>query len=162
VKYFTGPSYRHPSRRELCCGQFGRRQHKRWGKRDAPRREHGRDESSRERKRGSDRKPASGESKRWHKRRKYAFLARGWDVGNYPIGWEHGAQCARNLRCGHRNRFGGSSLHPGFTVAGATTAGGSSALAGLAWSSSQTLQFTFNVAATDQVTPILWLVEVVQ
>jgi hypothetical protein len=47
-------------------------------------------------------------------------------------------------------------------VAGATTAGGSSALAGLAWSSSQTLQFTFNVAATDQVTPILWLVEVVQ
>jgi hypothetical protein len=36
------------------------------------------------------------------------------------------------------------------------------ALTGLAWSSSQVLKFTFNVANTDQVTPILWLVEVVQ
>ena len=35
-------------------------------------------------------------------------------------------------------------------------------IAGLAWSSSQTLSLTFNVANTDQVTPIQWLVEQIQ
>lgn len=35
-------------------------------------------------------------------------------------------------------------------------------LAGLAWTSSQVLTLTFNVAATDQVTPIQWLVELIQ
>ena len=33
---------------------------------------------------------------------------------------------------------------------------------GLAWSSSQPLQFTFSVANTDQVTPIFWNVELIQ
>jgi hypothetical protein len=33
---------------------------------------------------------------------------------------------------------------------------------GLAWTSSQILTLTFNVAATDQVTPIQWIVETVQ
>jgi len=35
-------------------------------------------------------------------------------------------------------------------------------IAGLAWSSSQTLSLTFNVANTDQVTPIQWSVSEVQ
>jgi hypothetical protein len=35
------------------------------------------------------------------------------------------------------------------------------AATGLAWGSNQTLQFTFNVAATDKVTPIFWLVELI-
>jgi hypothetical protein len=35
-------------------------------------------------------------------------------------------------------------------------------LTGLAWTSSQALTLTFNVAATDQVTPIQWLVELIQ
>lgn len=42
-------------------------------------------------------------------------------------------------------------------------AGGQAAtLTGLAWSSSQTLQFAFTVANTDQVTPIFWNVELIQ
>jgi hypothetical protein len=45
------------------------------------------------------------------------------------------------------------------TVAGAAPA---AALTGLAWSSNQVLKFTFNVANTDAVTPIEWLVEIVQ
>lgn len=45
------------------------------------------------------------------------------------------------------------------TVSGAAPA---VALSGLAWSSNQVLKFTFNVANTDAVTPIEWLVEVVQ
>lgn len=45
------------------------------------------------------------------------------------------------------------------TLAGAAPA---VALTGLAWSSNQVLKFTFNVANTDAVTPILWLVEIVQ
>lgn len=40
--------------------------------------------------------------------------------------------------------------------------GSSAAYTGLAWSSSQVLQLTFNVAATDQVTPVQWLVELIQ
>lgn len=36
------------------------------------------------------------------------------------------------------------------------------ALTGLAWSSNQVLKFTFNVANTDAVTPIEWLLEAVQ
>ncbi len=36
------------------------------------------------------------------------------------------------------------------------------AVAGLSWASAQTLQITFNVAATDQITPEFWLVEMVQ
>jgi len=47
-----------------------------------------------------------------------------------------------------------------------STSGGSTAnantLTGLAWGSNQTVAFTFNVANTDQVTPILWLVELIQ
>jgi hypothetical protein len=35
-------------------------------------------------------------------------------------------------------------------------------IAGLAWSSNQTLSLTFNVAATDAVTPVQWIVEQVQ
>jgi hypothetical protein len=35
-------------------------------------------------------------------------------------------------------------------------------LAGLAWASPQVLTLTFNVAATDQVTPIQWVVELIQ
>jgi hypothetical protein len=42
------------------------------------------------------------------------------------------------------------------------TLGGAQTMTGLAWSSSQVLQITFNVAATDQVTPIQWLVEAIQ
>jgi hypothetical protein len=36
------------------------------------------------------------------------------------------------------------------------------ASSGLAWSSNQVLQITFNVASTDAVTPIQWIVEVMQ
>lgn len=35
-------------------------------------------------------------------------------------------------------------------------------LTGLNWASPQVLQFTFNVANTDQITPISWLVELIQ
>src|SRR5215470_19011767 len=35
-------------------------------------------------------------------------------------------------------------------------------ISGLAWASSQALTFTFNVANTDQVTPIQWAVELIQ
>lgn len=42
------------------------------------------------------------------------------------------------------------------------SAGQATTLTGLAWSSSQTLQFTFSVANTDQVTPIFWNVELIQ
>lgn len=40
--------------------------------------------------------------------------------------------------------------------------GQATTLTGLAWSSSQTLQFAFTVANTDQVTPIFWNVELIQ
>jgi hypothetical protein len=64
--------------------------------------------------------------------------------------------------CTILNTAATTGVNTGFAVAGATVAGGTAALTGLAWGSSQTLQFTFNVANTDQVTPVLWLVEVVQ
>lgn len=35
-------------------------------------------------------------------------------------------------------------------------------LTGLAWTAGQTLAFTFNVANTDQVTPLFLLVELIQ
>ena len=35
-------------------------------------------------------------------------------------------------------------------------------LTGLAWTSNQTIAFTFNVANTDQVTPLFFLVELIQ
>ena len=38
----------------------------------------------------------------------------------------------------------------------------SSTLTGLAWASSQVLMLTFNVTNTDQVTPIQWIVELIQ
>ncbi len=57
----------------------------------------------------------------------------------------------------------------GFTSAtynyeGSNTGGiaGSGTLTGLAWSSSQTLLLTFNAANTDSVTPIQWIVELIQ
>jgi hypothetical protein len=56
----------------------------------------------------------------------------------------------------------GSTTGDSFSTSTVTGAAAAVALTGLAWSSSQVLKFTFNVANTDQVTPILWLVEVVQ
>jgi hypothetical protein len=35
-------------------------------------------------------------------------------------------------------------------------------VSGLNWSSNQTLQFTFSVASSDKVTPVFWLVELIQ
>lgn len=50
----------------------------------------------------------------------------------------------------------------GLAAMGTAVAVTSTNLTGLAWGSSQVVKFTFNVANTDAVTPILWLVEVVQ
>lgn len=50
----------------------------------------------------------------------------------------------------------------GLAAMGTAVAVTSANLTGLAWGSSQIVKFTFNVANTDAVTPILWLVEVVQ
>jgi hypothetical protein len=44
----------------------------------------------------------------------------------------------------------------------AATSGYAATVTGLSWSAGQTVQFTFSVAGTDQVTPILFLVELLQ
>ena len=51
---------------------------------------------------------------------------------------------------------GNANTYQGFFSFTATT------LTGLAWTSSQTLAYTFNVANTDQVTPLFFLVELIQ
>lgn len=50
----------------------------------------------------------------------------------------------------------------GLAAMGTAVAVTSVNLTGLAWGSNQVVKFTFNVANTDAVTPIAWLVEVVQ
>jgi hypothetical protein len=57
----------------------------------------------------------------------------------------------------------GSTTGDRVTIAGNSPAQGiASTLAGLAWTSSQTLVFTFNAASTEKVTPIAWIVELIQ
>lgn len=43
-----------------------------------------------------------------------------------------------------------------------TASGATNALTGLAWTSSQTVELDFNVANTDQVTPMVFVVELIQ
>ncbi|MGC2828319.1 MAG: hypothetical protein WB994_01635 [Candidatus Acidiferrum sp.] len=119
----------------------------------------------------------------------YTYTLPGGTVANLKalrvtVGWQHStgtANVSYNVTLNgvtsgcnaSASTAGGINCTVTFLNTGATTGDATStstvtgaapaiALTGLAWSSSQILKFTFNVANTDAVTPILFLVELVQ
>ncbi len=60
------------------------------------------------------------------------------------------------------NTGAASGTFTGFSQGAIGGIGASGLLAGLAWANNQVLQITFNTPNTDQVTPLQWLVELVQ